>query len=191
MAGCVLLGIDGMITPLHSLLVTEMPLTPKTTEDSILAVTGVVVESLERFAQNRRIIEQFSLQWLVNVSTDLGRLHHVATLRQVSTGRYYHPTLREAFSEPGIHQALFYCHEELFDKVLEKTLQEQEWDLRTMFFDIGAPAFEIASRWLELEYFRLLVPLGTPAYLRDLFFSNIRVILNLIVSEHAMISTAA
>jgi hypothetical protein len=149
------------------------------------------VESLERFAQNQRIIEHFALHWLVGVPTDLARLHHVASLCNVSTGTYYHPGLRGAFSEPAIHQALQYCHEELFGKVLEKTLQEQERDLRQMFFGIAAPAFEIAGRWLELEYFRMWVPIGTPAYLRELFRSNLRVILSSIVAERAMVSTAA
>jgi hypothetical protein len=149
------------------------------------------VESLERFAQNRRIIEQFAAHWLASVPSDLERLHHVAILRHVSTGSYSHAGLRGTFSEPAIHQALLYCHEELFDKVLEKTLQEQESDFRTIFSGIDSPAFEIASRWLELEHYRALVPLGTPVYLRDLFFSNTRVILNLIASERALVSTAA
>jgi hypothetical protein len=99
--------------------------------------------------------------------------------------------LEQIYSEPAVHQALLYCHEELFDKVLEKTLQEQEWDLRNMFSGIDSPASEIAGRWLELEYFGLLVPLGTPPYLRDLFRSNIRIVLSLISSEHSIISTAA
>jgi hypothetical protein len=149
------------------------------------------VESLERFAQNQRIIEHFALHWLVGVPTDLARLHHVASLRNVSTGTYYHPGMRGAFSEPAIHQGLLYCHEELFDKVLEKTLQEQERDLRQMLCGIAAPAFEIASRWFELEYFRMWVPIGTPVYLRELFCSNLRVILSSIVAERAMVSTAA
>jgi hypothetical protein len=149
------------------------------------------VESLERFAQNRRIIEHFALHWLLDVPNDVARLQHVANLCNVSTGTYYHAGLRGAFSEPAIHQALLYCHEELFDKVLEKTLQEQEKDLRHMFCGIAAPAFEIASRWLELEYFRMWVPIGTPAFLRELFCSNLRLILNSMVAERAMVSTAA
>jgi len=149
------------------------------------------VESLERFAQNQRIIEHFALHWLVGLPSDLARLHHVANLFNFATGTYYHPGLRGAFSESAIHQALMYCHEELFDKVLEKTLQEQDRDLRQMFGGIAAPAFEIAGRWLELEYFRIWVPIGTPAYLRELFCSNLRVILNSIVAERAMVFTAA
>lgn len=149
------------------------------------------MESLERFEQNQRIIEHFALHWLVGAPSDLARLHHVANLCNASTGIYYHPGLRRSFSEPAIHQALLYCHEELFDKVLEKTLQEQEKDLRQMFCGVAAPAFEIARRWLELEYFRMWVPLGTPAYLRELFCSNLRVILNSIAAERAIAFTAA
>jgi hypothetical protein len=166
-------------------------LTRKPTSDTIANSVGFDVESLERFAQNQRIIEHLALHWLAGVPTDLGRLHHVASLCNISTGIYFYPALREAFPEPAIHQALLYCHEELFDKVLEKTLQEQETDLRQMFGSIAAPAFEIASRWLELEYFRVWVPIGTPAYLRDLFCSNLRVILNSIAAERPMVSTAA
>jgi hypothetical protein len=56
---------------------------------------------------------------------------------------------------------------------------------------LSAPPWEAANRWLELEFFRLLVPLGTPAYLRDLFYSNLRVILGLIVAEHSALQSVA
>ena len=56
---------------------------------------------------------------------------------------------------------------------------------------MDAPPAEIAQRWLEVELFRLFVPFGTPPYLRDLFCSNARVILGLIVSETAVAHTAA
>ncbi len=149
------------------------------------------MESLERFAQHQRIIEQFAAEWLANIPCKLGRLRHVSSLRDVSTGRYSHPLLADFYSEPAVHQALAYCHEELFDKVLENALQEQERDLRMLLREIDAPPGEIAARWLELECFRLFVPLGAPPYLRRLFLSNMRVILGLIVVEHTSVSAAA
>jgi len=152
---------------------------------------GRRVESLERFAQNQRIIEEFVSQWLVAVPTALGRLAHVAMLRDVYTGRYHHPMLQDAYSEPAVHQSLLYCHEELFEKVLENTFEQQEWDLRMCFAGMDAPPTEIAQRWLEVELFRLFVPFGTPPYLRDLFCSNARAILALIVSEAAVVHTTA
>jgi hypothetical protein len=149
------------------------------------------VETLERFAQNKRVIEEFASQSLVNIPSELGRLMYVAMLRNVSSGRYRHPGLEGSYSEPAVHQALLYCHEELFEKFLELTLEQQEWDLRKGLAAMDAPLDEIAARWLEVEFFRLLVPLGMPAYLRDLFHSNMRLLLGLIVADRAMLQPVA
>jgi hypothetical protein len=149
------------------------------------------VESFERFSQNQRIVEEFTSRWLADISCDLGRLVRVSTLRDVSSGRYHHPLLGQIYSASAIHQALLYCHEELFERVLEAPLQQQEWDLRLYFAGLDVAPSEAATRWLEVEYFRQLVPFGAPAYLRDLFFSNIRVILALVAVETPTVETAA
>ncbi len=149
------------------------------------------MESVEPFAQNQRIIEEFVSQWLVPVPSMLGRLVHVATLRDVYTGRYHHPMLEDAYSEPAVHQALLYCHEELFQRVLETSFEQQEWDLRMCLAGMDAPSGEIAQRWLEGEFFRTFVPFGTSANVRDLFCSNLRMILSLIVLDESFIPSAA
>ena len=155
-----------------------------------LVLEGTGVESLERFAQNQRIIEEFVTQWLVAIPTALGRLVHIAMLRDIYTGRYHHPILQDVYSEPAVHQCLLYCHEELFERVLENNFEQQEWDLRMCFAVMDAPPPEIARRWLDVELFRLYVPFGTPPYLRDLFCSNMRLILGLLVSEQSLAHSA-
>ena len=50
---------------------------------------------------------------------------------------------------------------------------------------------ETARNWLELEFYRVLVPLSTPAYLRDLFCSNVRMLLLLVIGEPAKLQPAA
>jgi hypothetical protein len=149
------------------------------------------VESLERYSQNERVIEEFTTQQLAGIATRMGRLVRVAKLRDVSIGRYQHAKLEAEFSAPAVHQALLYCHEELFEQVLESALEQQEWDVRMYLASLEVPAKEIANRWMELEYFRMLVPFGTPSYLRDLFISNMRVILGLIAADDAKLRTAA
>ncbi len=156
-----------------------------------LVLEGTGVESLERFAQNQRIIEEFVSQWLVAIPTALGRLVHVAMLRDIYTGRYHHPILQDVYSEPAVHQSLLYCHEELFEKVLENNYEQREWDLRMCFAVMDAPPAEIAQRWMDVELYRLYVPFGTPPYLRDLFCSHMRVILGLLVSEQSLAHSAA
>lgn len=155
-----------------------------------LVLEGTGVESLERFAQNQRIIEEFVSQWLVAIPTALGRLVHIAMLRDIYTGRYHHPILQDVYSEPAVHQSLLYCHEELFEKFLENNFEQQEWDLRMCFAVMDAPPAEIARRWLDVELFRLYVPFDTPPYLRDLFCSNMRLILGLLVSEQSLAHSA-
>jgi hypothetical protein len=148
---------------------------------------GSGVESLERFAQNQRIIEDFVSQWLVAIPSVMGRLARVAMLRDIYTGRYRYPILQDEHSEPAVHQSLLYCHEELFEKVLENNFEQQESDLRMCFAGMEAAPAEIAQRWLEVDLYRLFVPYGAPPYLRDLFCSNLRVILGLLASEVSVV----
>lgn len=149
------------------------------------------METLERFAQNKSIIQEYASHSLAEIDSELGRLAHVSMLRNISSGRYCHPVLERLYSTAAVHQALQFCHQELFEKALERPLELQEWDLRTYFAGIDSSPDEIAARWLELEFPRTFVPFGTPPYLRDLFLSNIGVILKLIVAEHASHQSAA
>src|SRR5208282_613955 len=123
---------------------------------------GVSVETLERFSQNKSIIEEYASRWLAEIDSDLGRLAHVSMLRNVSSGRYCHPSLERIYSAAAVHAALQFCHQELFEKALERSLELQEWDLRTYFAGIDASPGEIAARWLELEFPRAFVPFDTP-----------------------------
>lgn len=149
------------------------------------------MESLERFAQNQLVIEEYVSQWLAPIPSDFGRLTDVATLRDVTTGHYHHPALEEVYSESSVRQALLYCHEELFEEVIGMPLDLQEWDLRMHFARMNAPVADIAFRWLEVEHFRSFVPLGTPLHLRDLFLANTRAILGRLVREQSALAVTA
>jgi hypothetical protein len=157
----------------------------------LLLFEGITVETFERFAQCKCIIEECASRWLAGIDSDVGRLMYVSMLRDVSSARYSHPLLEEIHSPTAIDQALLYCHEELFEKVLGHSLELLEWDLRTYFAGIEASPKEIAVRWLELEYFRLFLPLGVPPYLRSLFLSNLVVVLKLISTGRATQRAAA
>lgn len=149
------------------------------------------METLEQFQQNQRVIQDFTSRTLAAIPSDVGRLVHVCTLRDLSSGRYRHDGLASLYPELAVHQALAYCHQELFAKILETPLEQMEWDLRVCLSGLEGHYGEIAGRWLEMEFYRLLVPLGAPAYLRDLFYSNLRVLLGLLVEERANLAPAA
>ncbi len=109
----------------------------------------------------------------------------MATLRDLATGRYRHEGLERIYSETSVHQALGICHEELFEKILETSLERQSGELRNCLEGFGEPVKEIAARWQEHEFYRLLIPSGVPGYLRDLFCSNQSALLTLIANGEA------
>jgi hypothetical protein len=149
------------------------------------------MESLEKFQRNRRVIEDFTGRTLAAIPTEMGRLLHVAMLRDLATGRYRHEGLAGIYSEDAVHEAIAYCHEELLERTLEMSLERQESDLRRCLSSLGDSAGEIAGRWSEGEFYRLLIPLGAEPYLRDLFCSNVRILLELIAAELSNLRTVA
>src|SRR5487761_194431 len=141
------------------------------------------MEALDEFQQSHRVIEDFVSTTLEGIPGDLCRLLHVATLRDMGTGRYRHAGLETIYSEPAVHQALWLCHQELFERILETSLERQEVELRKCLEGLGDRTGEIAARWQEHEFYRVLIPSGVPSYLRELFCSNIGVLLDLIAED--------
>jgi hypothetical protein len=141
------------------------------------------MEALDEFRQNHRVIEDFASTTLAGIPGDLCRLLHVATLRDMGTGQYRHAGLEAIYSEPAVHQALLVCHQELFERILEASLEQQEVELRKCLDGLGGGTCEIAGRWREHEFYRVLIPSGVPSYLRELFCSNMCVLLGLIAED--------
>ena len=141
------------------------------------------MEALDEFQQSHRVIEDFASTTLAGIPGDMSRLLHIATLRDMGTGRYRHEGLEAIYSEPAVHQALGLCHQELFEKILETSLEEQETELRKCLEGLGTSPSDVAARWQEHEFYRCLIPSGAAPYLRDLFCSNLSVLLCLIAED--------
>jgi hypothetical protein len=135
------------------------------------------------FEQNQRIIEDFVSNTLACIPGDISRLLHVAMLRDLATGRYRHEGLEDLYSVSAVGQALRTCHEELFEKVLETTLEKQEVDLRQCLEGFEESLEDVAANWHEHEFYRCLIPSGSPDYLRELFCSNLSLLLMLVAQS--------
>jgi len=149
------------------------------------------MDAFDEFQQDHRVVEDFASTTLAGIPGDISRLLHIATLQDMATGRYHHAGLAAIYSEPAVHQALLLCHQELFEKILETPLQQQEVQLRKCLEGFDGSAGEIAARWQEHEFYRFLIPSGVPSYLRELFCSNMSVLLRLITKENATRQSAA
>ena len=130
--------------------------------------------------QNRNIIHDFAMNTLSAIPNDFARLAYIASLRDLSTGRYEHAGLAALYPEEAIQQALKQCHQEVFQRVLETPLTLQEKDLHNCLEGMERPLNATISHWRQAEAYRILIPEDSPDYLKELFCSNLRALLEIL-----------
>jgi hypothetical protein len=143
------------------------------------------VESLESYQQTRRVVEDVTARTLAGIPTEFGKLLYLSSLRDISTGHYVHEGLIARYSREAVQQALGYCHQELFLRVLEMPLERQEWDLRACIEGMEGEFWGKLRRWRETEFYRLLIPSDSPEYLREVFLANVGAVLDVALEERA------
>ena len=138
---------------------------------------------LTQFQQNRKVIQDFTLNTLANISGLYARLVYVASLRDLSSGRYEHAGLAALYPEEAVQQALQVCHEQVFERTLELPLSEQQEDLRACLTAMEDGLRASVEHWRRLESYRVLLPEQSPDYLKELFCSNLRALLEILHAE--------
>lgn len=142
------------------------------------------MESLEDFQRNRAVIEDFSVRTLATIPSDFGRLYYTSSLKDSDTGQYEHAGLAALYPQTAVDAGLSHCHEELFIRVLEVPLKEQEMDLGAFLGSAGEQNWDAVERWQEEDRsFQAMCPEGLPDYLQDLFRSNMKALLAVISSR--------
>ena len=138
------------------------------------------MDSLNRFQQSRAVIEDFTTRTLAVISSDFGRLYYVCSLKDPLTGRYEHDGLKEIYPESSVQAALAHCHMELFSKILETPLKDQERDVRMSLNATGDELWNIVETCRACRPFCAMCPEGMPSYLNDLFSSNMDALMAII-----------
>jgi hypothetical protein len=139
--------------------------------------------ALTKLQQNRKIVHEFTVTTLAGIPTLFGRLAYIASLRDLSSGRYEHAGLAALYPDEAIQQALQLCHEQVFERVLETPLEHQMEDLRTCLQAMQGGISVAVPHWLGMEAYRVLLPEKSPDYLKELFCSNSRALLELLYNE--------
>jgi hypothetical protein len=138
---------------------------------------------LSQLQQNRRIIQDFTLTTLAGIPGEFGRLAYMASLRDLSSGKYEHAGLAALYPDEAIQQALQLCHEQVFERVLETALELQEKDLKTCLEQMPGGVCATVAHWRRLEAYRVLMPECAPDYLKELFCSNLRALLEILQQD--------
>ena len=143
------------------------------------------MSTFAQLQQNRRIIQDFTSTALAGISNPFGRLAYVASLKQTSN-QYQHAELAAVYGNEEVQQALAQCHQELFERVLESPWAVQEEDLHAYLGAMPNGLPTAAADWRKRESYRDLLPNESPDYLRELFCSNMRMMLDIIMRERSL-----
>lgn len=149
------------------------------------------MKSLDEFRSSRRVIEDFTSCTLAAISGDFAKLCYVGTLREPATGRYRHDGLIELYSDDAVQRGLSHCHAELFARILETPLSEQESDLRDCLGFAGEAFWQMVGTWRASGPLPAICPDGMPGYLSDLFRSNLQLLMQVYSAERAIAAPAA
>jgi hypothetical protein len=141
------------------------------------------VAILTQLQQNRRIIHDFTVTSLSRIPGLFARLTYLASLRDLSSGKYEHAGLEAIYPLAAVQQALERCHQELFERLLELPLQTQQEDLRNCLSGMEGGLASAVENWKALESYRVLIPAGAPDYLKILFCSNLRALLGVLQQD--------
>ncbi|MGB6597897.1 MAG: hypothetical protein WBE70_12330, partial [Candidatus Acidiferrum sp.] len=127
--------------------------------------------------------QDFTLTTLACISGEFSRLAYMASLRDLSSGRYEHAGLAVLYPDEAMQQALQLCHEQIFERVLETPLARQQGDLKECLEQMPGGLTTALAHWRRMEAYRVLMPERSPNYLKELFCSNLRALLEILQEE--------
>jgi len=125
---------------------------------------------LDQLRTRRQILADLVVHYLEPMNSVCERLAYLASLRAISTGNYEHERLGAVYGEVPVGEVLAKCHEELFERLLELPLAQQEEDLLRYLGSLPRGKEKIVERCAEI--IREWIPPQAPDYLKELFCSN-------------------
>jgi hypothetical protein len=132
----------------------------------------------EQLRIHRQIFYDLALHYLEPLGGCFPRLAYLASLRGTTKNAYAHDKLAAVYGAEPVSEALAKCHEELFERLLEMPLSQQERDLRVFIGTLPEGSQEgvrVCQRRIE-EW----IPAGAPDYLKELFRSNVVALLEIV-----------
>src|SRR5260370_35905122 len=102
------------------------------------------------------------------------------SVRDLSDGRYELAVVSALYPNEAMQQALHLVHEQIFERILETPLSSQEEDLRACVAGMEGGLAVAVSHWRRIEAYRVLLPEAAPDYLKELFCSNLRALLEIL-----------
>ena len=114
--------------------------------------------------------------------TAFSKLAFLTSLRDPYTGKYLHEGWLLCASRDEVHKILQDTHQRVFEVVLSLTVPLLCGELKSYLESLSESRERTVHLWLELESYREMIPEGVCAEARELFVSQMRLALSVLVS---------
>lgn len=136
---------------------------------------------LDQLRIHHQIIYDLTVRDLEPLSGCFERLAYLSALRDAATGEYSHEYLCTVYNPGRVNEVLSKCHEEIFERLLESTLAEQQDDL-LKFLDRLLPDAQGREQYC-MQNAESWIPPQAPDYLKELFRSNQAILIELLSKQ--------
>lgn len=127
--------------------------------------------------------EDFWARTLTPIPTTMGRLVHLASLRDARTALYRDPGLTGDSSEAEADALLRAAHEEVFGTWLSFSLEDQREDLAEYLASVKKENPSKLETWLAPAPYQKLIPASAEAAERELYRSDLEIVLDVVTSD--------
>ncbi len=135
-------------------------------------------------------MDDFWARTLSKIESMFGKIVYLASLRDDNSGRYGHFGLDQVYGEEAADRVLKACHERAFTEWLNFPLDEQRTDLESHLETIRNDRGTILVTWYRLTPYRNLPPVAAGPAERQLYISDLEIILELLRSEISFSATS-
>jgi len=136
---------------------------------------------LEKFQTYQQILFDLTANYLEPLETAYARLEYLVSLREQGSGRYAHADLARQYGETAVNEVIEQCHEEVFERLLEMSLNAQSAELRTYLDCLPGDQAKKANDCMKNCF--SWAPQKAPSYLKELYDSNMRALLELLPGD--------
>ncbi len=127
---------------------------------------------------------------LSQIPSVFGRLVYLSSLRDPNTDRYEHHGFTLTFGTEIANRTLNESHLMAFSEWLSFTLEQQQADLDLYLSDLPNDKRTVIESWLRLTPYRHLVPSKAGGAERELYLTDLEILLTLLKNEYGVSSPA-
>lgn len=120
---------------------------------------------------------------LSRMPCELSRLIYLASTRDYNTGTYHHEGLAAQFRRDLAQHALEVAHQQSFRRLSTSSVEKLVAEVDTYLRSSREKPVEVLRAWQKLEPYRVAIPMEVDPTAADLFLSNIKLALVILLGR--------